>query len=561
MQQIIECVPNFSEGANKQILNQLADAIKNVPGVKLLNVDPGVATNRTVFTFVGAPESVIEAAFQAIKLAGQIIDMSKHKGEHPRMGATDVCPLIPISGISMEETVEYAKKLAKRVGEETDIPVYLYEEAATSPRRKNLASIREGEYEGLAKKIVTEEWKPDFGKPVFNARAGATVIGARDFLVAYNINLNSTSTRIANAIAFDVREQGRVKRKGHPITGEPELDAHGEMIRIPGSLKSVKAIGWYIDEYKQAQISMNLTNLNITSVHKAFDEVAERARDRGVRVTGSEIVGMVPKKVLTDAGKHYLTKQKRSLGVSEEELIRIAIMTLGLDDIAPFKPEERIIEYMLEASDDKSRLQRMNLVEFAQEAASESPAPGGGSIAAYVGALGVALGNMVANLSANKRGWEDQFDFFSTFAEKGQNIQTRLLKLVDEDTAAFTTVMQAFALPKSTDEEKEKRREAIEQANLYASEVPLRTMKTAHEAWPLLKEMVNRGNPNSITDGAVGALCLRTAIYAAFMNLKVNAGGMDNAQAKEMIAEGEKLLQTAFDNEKELAGIAMNKLS
>ena len=560
MEKLIECVPNFSEGRDEAVIAQIVNEIKSVSEVKLLNVDPGKATNRTVVTLAGEPDAVIEAAFRGIKKAAELIDMSKHKGEHPRMGATDVCPLIPLAGITMEETVAYARKLAEKVGNELNIPVYLYESAASSPERQNLSVIREGEYEGFAKKILDPNWKPDFGKAEFNAKSGATVIGARDFLVAYNINLNSTSTRLANAIAFDVREQGRIKRKGNPYTGEIELDEAGEPVRIPGTLKAVKAIGWYIEEYGMAQISMNLTNINITSVHVAFDEVLTKAQERGVRVTGSEIVGMVPKSVLVDAGKYFLRKQKRSVGVSEEELIQIAILSLGLNDIAPFKPEERIIEYMI-AEGQGNPLNAMTLRSFANLTASESPAPGGGSIAAYVGALGASLGAMVANLSAAKRGWEDRSDYFSDFAAEGQQIKEKLLYLVDEDTRAFNKVMDGYALPKATDEEKAIRKQAIEDANIYAAEVPLMVMETAFGAFDMLKNMVTKGNPNSLTDGCVGALCTRTAIEGAYLNILTNVTGINSSEAKNRLLEkANAIIDASRPLEQEIVEMVVSKL-
>lgn len=463
--QLIECVPNFSEGNDLSIIRQITDQIEKVEGVKLLNVDPGKATNRTVVTFVGAPEAVIEAAFWAIKKASELIDMSKHKGEHPRMGATDVCPLIPIAGISMEETAEYAKKLAARVGSEIGIAVYLYEAAQSNAARNNLSVIRAGEYEGFFKKIKLPEWKPDFGPAEHSAKAGSTVIGARDFLVAYNINLNTTSTRRANAIAFDVREAGRVKREGNPVTGKIVTDEAGKPVNIPGTLKSVKAIGWFIEEYGVAQISMNLTNINITPVHIAFDEVCKKANERGIRVTGSELVGLIPLKAMLDAGKYFLQKQQRSLGVSEKELIKIAVKSMGLDELAPFNPEERIIEYLLKNKSD-AKLVSMNLVDFANETASESPAPGGGSISAYMAALGVSLATMVANLSAHKPGWDERWDEFSNWAVKGEALKNDLLKLVDEDTAAFNKIMAAFSLPKGTEEEKKSRTQEIQNATI-----------------------------------------------------------------------------------------------
>jgi glutamate formiminotransferase/formiminotetrahydrofolate cyclodeaminase len=548
--QLIECVPNFSEGRDAEVIEKIAQEIRNVSGVRLLNVDPGKATNRTVMTFVGEPEPVIEAAFRAIKKASEIIDMSKHKGEHPRMGATDVCPLIPIANIDMQDTVNYAKKLGARVGAELGIPVYLYESAAQKPERKNLATIREGEYEGFSRKMQNPEWKPDFGPETFNVRSGATVIGARDFLIAYNINLNTTSTRLANSIAFDVREMGRVKRKGHPITGEIEVDAQGNAVRIPGTLKSVKAIGWFIEEYKIAQISMNLTNINVTPVHIAFDEVVSKANERGVRVTGSEIVGMVPKRVLIEAAQYFLKKQKRSIGISEGELMEIAIKSLGLNDIAPFNPKEKVIEYMLEEN-SSSPLVQMDLRSFANLTASEAPAPGGGSISAYVGVLGASLGAMVANLSANKRGWEDKLEKFSEWANKGQLIKDVLLTLVDEDTNAFNKVMDAFGMAKETDEDKARRREAIEAANIYAAEVPLKVMETACSAFDLVEIMAKEGNQNSITDAGVGALCLRTGVEGAYFNVMVNIKGIQNAEKKNGLAErAEKLLSEARDKEK-----------
>ena len=539
---IIECVPNFSEGCDMNIIKQITDEVEKIDGVKLLDVDAGKATNRTVVTFVGNPDAVIEAAFFAIKKAGEIIDMSKHKGEHPRMGATDVCPLIPVSGISMEETAEYAKKLGKRVGEELNIPVYLYEYAQKNTERNNLSIIRNGEYEGFFDKIKLPEWKPDFGAAVMNEKAGATVIGARDFLIAYNINLNTKSVRLANSVAFDVREAGRVKREGNPITGKIVKDEKGEDVRIPGTLKACKAIGWYIEEYGIAQISMNLTNYKITSVHKAFEEVCKSADKRGMRVTGSELVGLIPLDAMLEAGKYFLQKQKRSLGVSEEELIQIAIKSLGLDELAPFDPNKKIIEYKLrDAANEK--LIRMNLIGFANETASESVAPGGGSISAYMGSLGVSLGTMVANISAGKRGWEDQVSFFSDWAEKGQKLKDDLLKLVDEDTRAFDEIMKAFGLPKNTDEEKKLRTEAIQTATKYACEVPLRTMSAASNALVMLEPMIEKGNQNSVTDTGVGVLCVRAAVQGAYMNVLVNAKGLkDEKFAKHMIDEAKQIL-------------------
>jgi glutamate formiminotransferase/formiminotetrahydrofolate cyclodeaminase len=540
--QLIECVPNFSEGNDLQIIKQITDVIESVEGVMLLDVDPGKATNRTVVTFVGEPKAVIEAAYLAIKKASEIIDMRKHKGEHPRMGATDVCPLIPVSGISMEETAAYAVKLAQRVGSDLQIPVYLYEYAQPNAARNNLSIIRGGEYEGFFDKVKLPEWKPDFGPAIMNARAGATVIGARDFLIAYNVNLNTKSVRLANSVAFDVREAGRVKREGNPITGKVVKDAEGNDVRIPGTLKACKAIGWYIEEYGIAQISMNLTNYKITSVHMAFDEVCKSAERRGMRVTGSELVGLIPLDAMLTAGRHYLQKQNRSLGVSEAELIEIAIKSLGLNELTPFDPQQKIIEYKLQQA-SQARLIKMNLVAFANETASESPAPGGGSISAYVGSLGVALGTMVANLSAGKRGWEDQFTFFSDWAQKGQAIKDKLLAAVDEDTAAFNKIMEAFGLPKNTAEEKLVRTEAIENATKYACEVPFAVMQTAYDSLEMLSLMVEKGNQNSITDAGVGVLCVKTAVRGAYFNVMINAKGLkDQAFAQEITHRAKALL-------------------
>jgi glutamate formiminotransferase/formiminotetrahydrofolate cyclodeaminase len=540
--QLIECVPNFSEGNDLQIIKQITDVIESVEGVMLLDVDPGKATNRTVVTFVGEPNAVIEAAYLAIKKASEIIDMRKHKGEHPRMGATDVCPLIPVSGISMEETAAYAVNLAQRVGSDLQIPVYLYEYAQPNAARNNLSIIRGGEYEGFFDKVKLPEWKPDFGPAIMNERAGATVIGARDFLIAYNVNLNTKSVRLANSVAFDVREAGRVKREGNPITGKVVKDAEGNDVRIPGTLKACKAIGWYIEEYGIAQISMNLTNYKITSVHMAFDEVCKSAERRGMRVTGSELVGLIPLDAMLTAGRHYLQKQNRSLGVSEAELIEIAIKSLGLNELTPFDPQQKIIEYKLQQA-SQARLIKMNLVAFANETASESPAPGGGSISAYVGSLGVALGTMVANLSAGKRGWEDQFTFFSDWAQKGQAIKDKLLAAVDEDTAAFNKIMEAFGLPKNTAEEKLVRTEAIENATKYACEVPFAVMQTSYDSLEMLNLMVEKGNQNSITDAGVGVLCVKTAVRGAYFNVMINAKGLkDQAFAQEITHRAKALL-------------------
>ncbi|MCK6611951.1 MAG: glutamate formimidoyltransferase [Bacteroidia bacterium] len=555
MRKLIECVPNFSEGVNLQVIRQITAEIESVEGVMLLDTDPGKATNRTVVTFVGEPAPVVEAAFRAIRKAAELIDMSKHQGEHPRMGATDVCPLIPVSGISMEETAEWAIKLAKRVGEELAIPVYLYEYAQANKNRNNLSVIRAGEYEGFFDKIKLPEWKPDFGPAEFPAKSGATVIGARDFLIAYNVNLNTKSVRLANSVAFDVREAGRVKREGNPITGKVVKDADGNDVRIPGTLKAVKAIGWYIEEYGIAQISMNLINYNITSVHQAFDEVCKSAERRGMRVTGSELVGLIPLKAMLDAGKHYLQKQGRSIGVSESELIQIAVKSMGLDELAPFDPEQKIIEYKLRNKADE-KLIGMTLTAFANETASESPAPGGGSISAYCGSLGVALGTMVANLSAGKRGWEDQVGYFSDWAAKGQEIKDALLKSVDEDTRAFNTIMDAFGLPKGTEEEKKARAAAIEDATKYACEVPLKVMKTAYSSLEMLEAMIIKGNQNSVTDAGVGVLCVKTAVRGAYFNVLVNAKGLkDRSWADAIIAEAQAVLDANHKKADELVAL------
>ena len=560
MEQLIECVPNFSEGRNAAVIAQITAEIEQVEGVRLLNVDPGKATNRTVVTFVGRPDAVVEAAFRAIKKAGEVIDMRHHQGEHPRMGATDVCPFIPISGISMEETAHYAQQLAKRVGEELAIPVYLYEAAQPNKNRSNLSVIRNGEYEGFFKKIKEPDWKPDFGPAEFDAVRGATVIGARDFLVAYNINLNTTSTRRANAIAFDVREAGRVMREGDSLTGKIILDEKGQPKSIPGSLKSVKAIGWFIEEYGVAQISMNLTNINVTPVHIAFDEVCRKAEARGIRVTGSELVGLVPLQSLLEAGRYFLRKQKRSVGVSEKELIKIAVKTLGLDELGPFKPEERIIEYLLKNPAD-SKLISMRLDAFADETASESPAPGGGSISAYLGSLGAALGGMVANLSSHKKGWDDRWEEFSNHAEQAQNLKDKLLRFVDADTAAFNRIMDAFSLPKGNEVEKAARKKAIQEATQHAIEVPLEVMKTAAAVLPILKEMAVNGNPNSVSDAGVGALCASAAVSGAFMNVRINAAGFDDkTYVEKVIAEGKAIEQHAKLLEAEIVKVVNEKI-
>lgn len=548
LKQLIECVPNFSEGNNPEIIKQITDAIESVEGVMLLHVDMGKATNRTVVTFAGEPQRVIDAAFLGIQKAAELIDMRSHKGEHPRMGATDVCPLVPVSGISMEECVKYAVRLAERVGKELAIPVYLYEDAQTDKERSNLSVIRAGEYEGFSKKIKQPEWKPDFGPAELPLKHGATVVGARDFLIAYNINLNTKSTRIANRIAFDVREAGRVKREGNPITGKIVKDANGEEVRIPGTLKAVKAIGWYIEEYGIAQISMNLTNYKITSVHKAFDEVCKKGEERGVRITGSELVGLVPLQPLLEAGRYYLNKQGRSTGVSDGELISIAVHSMGLSQLGEFNPKERIIEYVLENKSGK-RLVDLSITAFANETASESPAPGGGSVGALCGAIGVSLGAMVANLSAEKRGWEERVAEFSVWAEKGQKLKDELLYLIDEDTNSFNGIMNAFQLPKATEDEKKARAEAIESASIYATEVPLQTMRTAAGCIELLKYMVEHGNPNSITDAGVGLLCIKTALRGAYFNVMVNAKGLSTKDKANALASEAKALHLSCDEQ------------
>jgi glutamate formiminotransferase/formiminotetrahydrofolate cyclodeaminase len=556
MNQIIECVPNFSEGNDLNIIKQITDEIESVDGVRLLNVDPGKATNRTVVTFVGEPKAVVQAAFKAIKKAGELIDMSKHKGEHPRMGATDVCPLIPIANITMEETVAYAYELAKMVGEDLQIPVYLYEHAQKNKLRNNLSIIRAGEYEGFFKKIKLPEWKPDFGPADFDAKRGATVIGARGFLIAYNVNLNTTSVRRANAIAFDVREAGRTKKEN----GKNVLDENGKPIIIPGSLKSVKAIGWFIEEYGIAQISINLTNIGITPLHVAFDEVCKKADARGIRVTGSELVGLVPLKSMIDAGKYFLEKQKRSTGVSEKELVRIAIKSLGLNELAPFNPEERIIEYLLKDKTDY-KLINTTLTDFADETASESAAPGGGSIAAYVGALGVSLGTMVANLSSHKPGWDERWKEFSDWAYKGQYYKNELLKLVDADTKAFNQIMSAFGLSKSTEEEKKVRTQAIQEATKYAIEVPFKVMNLAYESMSVMKAMAEVGNLNSISDAGVGALCARSAVMGAFMNVRINAKNYsDKNFVDDIISKGKEIESKTIELEKEILQIVNEKI-
>jgi glutamate formiminotransferase/formiminotetrahydrofolate cyclodeaminase len=559
MPALIECVPNFSEGRDLEVVRQITARIESVAGATLLHVDPGKATNRTVVTFAGAPDAVIEAAFRAIARAADLIDMQHHAGEHPRMGATDVCPLVPISGITMEETAALARKLAERVGRELDIPVYLYEASQPDPARQNLAVIRAGEYEGLARKMTDPAWQPDFGPKAFNPRSGATVIGARDFLVAFNVNLNTTSTRRANAIAFDVREVGRPQRQGHPLTGKVVSDAAGHPVMVPGTLKAVKAIGWYIEEYGIAQVSMNLTDIQTTPLHVAFDEVCRAAEARGVRVTGSELVGLVPLAALLDAGRHFLRKQQRSTGVSEAELIKIAVKSLGLDELAPFKPEERIIEYRLRDA-GQSRLVNLTVRAFTDETASESVAPGGGSVAAAVGALGAALGAMVANLSSHKRGWDERWEEFSRWAEQGQRLKDELLLLVDADTRAFDRVMVALGMPKGTDAEKSVRSAALAAANLGALQIPWQVMKTVSASFDLLRAMAEEGNPASASDAGVGAICARAAVRGAWLNVRTNASGVkDRAAIEGILSEGAKLEREAGDREAEILAIVERK--
>ena len=563
---IIECVPNFSEGRNLETIKQITDVIDAAKGVKLLDVDPGEATNRTVVTFVGEPEAVCDAAVAAIKRATELIDMRGHKGAHPRMGACDVCPLIPVSGITLEECAELARALAKRISEEVNVPTYCYEAAAFTPERRNLAVCRAGEYEALPEKMMDEKRKPDFGARPYDegvAKTGATAVGARDFLVAVNYNLNTTSTRRANAIAFDVREKGRPMREGNPITGKILKDENGNTIMKPGTLKACKAIGWFIEEYGIAQVSMNMTNLSVTPLHAAFDEVCRAADARGVRVTGAEIVGLVPKSALVDAGRHFLRKQNRSTGLPERELVRIAIESMGLSNLKEFKPEEKVVEYILEADEQKGvkKLVDMTCTGFAEETASESPAPGGGSISAYMGALAAALGTMVANLSSHKAGWDDRWEFFSNWAENGMGVMNELLYLVDEDTAAFNKIMDVFGMPKGTDEEKAARAEAMEAATLYATQVPLRTMKAAFKAFEVVRAMAEEGNPNSVTDAGVGALAARSAVMGACLNVKINAAGLkDRATADALVKEAEEIQAEAQKVEAEILAIVESKI-
>lgn len=550
MNKILECVPNFSEGRNMNVIKQITDVIESVEGVNLIDVDPGKATNRTVVTFVGEPDAVCEAAFQAARKAKEVIDMRKHTGAHPRFGATDVCPLIPVAGISMEETVVYARKLAQRIGGELEYPVYCYEFAAVSPQRKNLADVRAGEYEGLPEKLINPGWKPDFGPDVFVPQTGATAVAARNFLVAYNVNLNTTSTRRANAVAFDIREKGRPLREGNPYTGKIKKDEKGNEIWQPGSLKSVKAIGWYIDEYGIAQISINLTDLDIAPLHIVFEEACSKAAERGLRVTGSELVGVAPLKVFIDAGKYFLRKQKRSLGISDREIIKIAVKSLGLDDLRPFDPDKKIIEYLITGR-KAEKLVDKTLSGFVEETASESPAPGGGSIAACLGAFGAALATMVANLSSHKPGWDDRWEEFSNLAEKGKELHNSLMFLIDEDTRSFNAIMSAFALPKKTEDEKALRANRIQEATKYAIEVPFRVMQLCLEALELTEIIAETGNPNSVSDAGVGAVAARSGVIGAFLNVKINCKSLDDSGfINDIMSKGRVIENKAIEIEK-----------
>jgi glutamate formiminotransferase / formiminotetrahydrofolate cyclodeaminase len=559
--QLIECVPNFSEGRDMNIIKQITNEIESVEGVRLIDVDPGAATNRTVVTMVGTPDEVCEAAFRAIKKAAELIDMSKHKGAHPRFGATDVCPLVPVSNITMEETVAFAHKLAKRIGEELGIGVYCYEFAAKEEKRRNLANCRSGEYEGLPKKLQDPAWKPDFGPATFNSKSGITAVGARNFLVAYNVNLNTTSTRRANAVAFDIREKGRPQRIGNQVTGKKALDEKGDEIWIPGSLKACKAIGWFIDEYGIAQISINLTDITVTPLHIAFEESCKKAHDRGLRVTGSELVGVLPLKAMIDAGKYFLHKQNRSTGISDSEIIKIAVKSMGLDELYPFDPKKKIIEYILEDTSKKCLID-LTVKGFTEETASESPAPGGGSISAAMGAMGVALGTMVANLSAHKAGWDDRWEEFSNWADKGKEYTDQLLKLVDEDTNAFNKIMDAMGLPKSNEQETLVRKQAIQDATLYAIEIPFKVMELSFQSMEVMKAMAEFGNPNSVSDAGVGALAARSAVMGAFLNVKINAEGLsDKEKVNLFITKGEQIVTKAQELETEILEIVNKMIS
>lgn len=557
---LIECVPNFSEGRDMNIIKQITNEIELVEGVRLIDVDPGHATNRTVVTMVGTPDEVCEAAFRAIKKAAELIDMSKHKGAHPRFGATDVCPLVPVANITMDETVEYARKLAKRVGEELGIGIYCYEFAALEEKRRNLANCRAGEYEALPKRLQDPEWKPDFGPAKFNPKSGVTAVGARNFLLAYNVNLNTTSTRRANAVAFDIREKGRVKRIGNPITGKKALDEKGNEIWTPGSLKACKAIGWFIDEFGIAQISINLTDITVTPLHIAFEEACKKAQERGLRATGSELVGVVPLQAMLDAGRYFLHKQNRSTGIADSEIIKIAVKSMGLDELYPFDAKKKIIEYILE-DDTQKKLVDMGLSDFIEETASESPAPGGGSVSATMGAMGVSLATMVANLSAHKGGWDERWEEFSNWADKGKVYTNQLLKLVDEDTNAFNKILDAFGLPKGTDEEKALRKKAVQDATLYAIEIPYRVMEITLQSMEVMRAMAEIGNPNSVSDAGVGALAARSAIMGAFLNVKINAQDLDNKEkVAEYIKKGEEIVEKAQQAENKIMTIVNSKI-
>ena len=558
MNQIIECVPNFSEGRNQEVINEISEAISNTKGVHLLNVDPGQATNRTVMTFVGDPDSVISAAFNAIKTASEKIDMSKHSGEHPRFGATDVCPLIPVSNITFDELIPYAEKLAKKVSEELNIPIYLYEHAAREDKRRNLANVRSGEYEGLNKKINSKEWKPDFGSS-FNKKSGATAIGVRDFLIAYNINLNTKSTRLANAIAFDVREKGRIKRKGHPVIGEIVYDKNGNPDTIPGSLKHVKAIGWYIEEFGIAQISMNLTNITETPIHTVFEEVVKKANARGASVTGSELVGLIPLKSMTDAGKYFLKKQNRSIGIPEEDIIKIAIESLGLNQVKTFDPNKNIIEYYLDKITNKNgKLIDLSSRSFSDEVSRETPAPGGGSVSSYVGALGTSLGGMVANLSCNTRGWENKVDIFSKKAYEINQLREKLLSLVDEDANSFNSIMEAYKLPKDSEENKQIRSKAIKDATLYAAQIPLNIMVESYNSYEIIEFLAKEGNQNSLSDSGVACLCVHTAIHGAYLNVRINL--KDATGGEDIMKKADKILKDSHSKKEKIMKLVEDKL-
>ena len=558
MNQIIECVPNFSEGRNQDVINEISEAISLTKGVHLLNVDPGQATNRTVMTFVGDPGSVISAAFNAIKTASEKIDMSKHTGEHPRFGATDVCPLIPVSNITFDELIPYAEKLAKKVSEELNIPIYLYEHAAREDKRRNLATIRSGEYEGLNKKINSNEWKPDFGS-VFNKKSGATAIGVRDFLIAYNINLNTKSTRLANAIAFDVREKGRIKRNGHPVIGEIVYGKDGKPENIPGSLKHVKAIGWYIEEFGIAQISMNLTNITETPIHNVFEEVVNKANERGASVTGSELVGLIPLKSMIDAGKYFLKKQNRSLGIPEEDIIKIAIESLGLNQVKEFDPNKNIIEYYLDKITNKNgKLVDLSSRNFSDEVSRETPAPGGGSVSSYVGALGTSLAGMVANLSCNTRGWENKVEIFSDKAYKINHVREKLISLVDEDAHSFNSIMEAYKLPKDSEENKQVRSEAIKDATLYAAQIPLNIMIESHKSYEIIEFLAKEGNQSSLSDSGVACLCVHTAIHGAFLNVRINL--KDASDGEEIMKKADEILKSSYLKKEKIMKLVEDKL-